>query len=128
MSDELAWQERQDEKEWESKQAENAYENFIIETEQDWRRYEARIRELTDRVAELEAENVKLKAERRWIPCTEQMPKDNEYVLVYCSADGFYNIDCLYDGSWLEAADYYEEDVIVTHWMPLPESPEVKDE
>ena len=69
-----------------------------------------------------------LEAERRWIPCTEQMPKDNEYVLVYCSADGFYNIDCLYDGSWLEAADYYEEDVIVTHWMPLPEPPEVKDE
>ena len=83
---------------------------------------------LTARIAELEAENEKLKAERRWIPVEERLPKDNEYVLVYCSANGFYNIDCLYDGSWLEAADYYEEDVIVTHWMPLPELPEVKDE
>ena len=55
MSDEAARQERQDEKEWEAKQAEAAYENYIIETEQDWRRYEARIRELNARVAELEA-------------------------------------------------------------------------
>ena len=62
MSDEAAWQERQDEKEWEAKQAEAAYENYIIETEQDWRRYEARIRELNARVAELEAENKWLKA------------------------------------------------------------------
>ncbi len=59
MSDEAARQERQDEKEWEAKQAEAAYENYIIETEQDWRRYEARIRELNARVAELEAEVTK---------------------------------------------------------------------
>ena len=61
MSDEAARQERQDEKEWEAKQAEAAYENYIIETEQDWRRYEARIRELNARVAELEAENAELR-------------------------------------------------------------------
>jgi len=46
---------------------------------------------------------------------------------VYDSNNGFYNIDCFYNGDWLEIHDYWTEDVKVTHWMPLPEPPDMVD-
>ena len=66
-------------------------------------------------------------ARPEWISVKDALPKDNEYVLVYDSNNGFYNIDCFYNGDWLEIHDYWTEDVKVTHWMPLPEPPDMVD-
>jgi len=70
--------------------------------------------ELIARIAELEEE-------RRWIPVDERLPDDSTMVLFTdgvtkgigkFSEDGFY--DYWYDGFFNKP---------VTHWMPLPESP-----
>jgi len=108
--------------------------------------------ELRDYIAELEAE---LKNAREligmtpepafpaWIPTSERLPKKDGYYLGYTNT-GLVSVHCLVDGhfivtyscehnwlitptSWiLESAS--SGDVHVTHWMPLPESPEARDE
>ena len=61
----------------------------------------------------------------KWISVKDALPKDTDYVLVYDSNNGFYNIDrLLNDGTWLGVSGYYTVDVIATHWMPLPEPPD----
>ena len=70
--------------------------------------------------------------ERRWIPVTERLPEDNVDVLVRRKTDcGMRSVaayrssgrDCwtITDGDYSEFYDHS-----VTHWMPLPEPPEVK--
>ena len=53
----------------------------------------------------------------RWIPCSERLPEVGEEVLVYSRSSGM-------------AVDYYDRGLFgysgVTHWMPMPEPPEVK--
>lgn len=61
-----------------------------------------------------------------WISCSERMPEDNVDVLVY--DDGIliarYNADEKYTSGWMESFECYPL-TNVTHWMPLPEPPEV---
>ena len=53
---------------------------------------------------------------RCWIPCSERPPEVGVEVLVYSRSSGM-------------AVDYYDRGLFgysdVTHWMPLPEPPEV---
>jgi len=74
---------------------------------------------LNARIAELEAA-------RRWIPVGERLPEENQQILstdgkefyldYYARWEGKDNPPCFCDGlSWA-----------VTHWMPLPEPPEVE--
>lgn len=63
-----------------------------------------------------------------WIPVSVRLPEKNEIVLVY---NGDYVESGVFYGErgfW--TTDCYEEDHIcgVTHWMPLPEPPEVKND
>ena len=54
----------------------------------------------------------------QWIPVSKQLPEDGVRVLVY---DGVlvYDADYSYDyGAWEWGAE-------VTHWMPLPEPPDL---
>lgn len=92
------------------------------------------IEKLTDRCARY-AEEIAVTQERtRWIPVTERLPEatDGDYVLAcvtwkdthidyqnavvmaFVSEEGLVDVemDCVLDG--------------VTHWMPLPEGPEVE--
>ena len=81
---------------------------------------------LTARIAELEAE-------RRWIPVGERLPeeftpvltfsKDNDKPVTAILAAGFWwsNVDDA--GFWSSNVDWA---LNVTHWMPLPQPPEVK--
>lgn len=79
------------------------------------------------RIAELEAE-------RRWIPVNERMPKDCERVLVYADnspqnyprrAFYIYRLE-----RWVsDEVNTYTVygPMTITHWMPLPEPPEVQE-
>lgn len=69
----------------------------------------------------------------RWIPVTERMPDSEEYVLVVMNGRHLNNTlenvvsfaNYVY-GEWWDAG--YPEVRIrsITHWMPLPEPPEVE--
>ena len=85
-----------------------------------------------DAVSELTIENEKLKAriaeleeKQRWIPVSERLPEDTERMLtiVYDAFEDTTAISILQhygDGDWFswDSGRY-----VVTHWMPLPESP-----
>ena len=82
---------------------------------------------LQQRIAELEAE-------RRWIPVSERLPeeftpvltfsKDNDKPVTAILAAGFWwsNVDDA--GFWSSNVDWA---LNVTHWMPLPQPPEVQE-
>ena len=76
---------------------------------------------LLARAEKAEAENATLKEERRWIPVREQMPTSGtQWVLL---KNGKMDFDFTYiDGG---RYDWWRNGSNVTHWMPLPEPPEV---
>lgn len=59
----------------------------------------------------------------KWIPVTERLPENGEYVLCFCRA----NIVCVLrrdkDGDWYENPTHVYMSGFVTHWMPQPEPP-----
>lgn len=68
-------------------------------------------------------------SESQWIPVTERLPEDHEYVLC-CGAKGGMFV------GWLEGAvcdsgnkamafQHGSQGRNITHWMPLPKPPEV---
>jgi len=77
---------------------------------------------LLARAEKAEAENATLKEERRWIPVREQMPTPGtQWVLL---KNGKMDFDFTYiDGG---RYDWWRNGSNVTHWMPLPEPPEVE--
>lgn len=87
------------------------------------------IERLTDRCARY-AEEIAVAQERtRWIPVTERLPEDSmQKVLVFVPhihgdiVDGGRYLGA--DGWVLEG--WYLTQFAVTHWMPLPEPPEVE--
>jgi len=75
---------------------------------------------LNARIAELEAE-------RRWIPVSERLPEKGNLVIGitdYCGYVFFEIVDD--DGQGIVLHPYRRCQGKVTHWMPLPEPPEVK--
>ena len=67
---------------------------------------------------------------RRWIPCNERMPQDMQKVLV-CTKKSKHAMQatyCVYGEVYCDfdvAGGGYLLVDAVTHWMPLPEPPEV---
>ena len=78
---------------------------------------------LLARAEKAEAENATLKEERRWIPVREQMPTPGTqwWVLLKNGKMGF-------DFTYIDGGryDWWRNGSNVTHWMPLPEPPEVE--
>lgn len=71
-------------------------------------------------------------AVNRWIPLTEMLPEKWKNVLVVLNQNGYRYIDIaeMYeDASWLVSGEFWYEknDPILTHWMPLPELPEIEE-
>ena len=71
----------------------------------------------------------------RWIPVEERLPEEGSFVLGaqydrIAPEDGYeveyflYGSKNVYNGSlWYSWSDNGGEDMVVTHWMPLPEPP-----
>ena len=59
-----------------------------------------------------------------WIPCSERMPELDVEVLVWFG--NFIYIDSLYYEKNLKEYWWQGNCKLPTHWMPLPEMPEVK--
>ncbi|MCD8149918.1 MAG: DUF551 domain-containing protein [Clostridiales bacterium] len=93
---------------------------------------------LEDAIAEMPAADVE--PVRKWIPCSERLPKDNSPVLIaYCDKDDRSDIDIaisqwseLYFGGnptgrmwWLPPFDYFTSNYDVIAWQPLPEPPKM---
>lgn len=79
------------------------------------------IERLTDRCARYAEEIAVLQERIRRIPVTERLPDVGVGILAY------YRDQHINMGSW-GSDDWLEEDVedgYITHWMPLPEGPEV---
>lgn len=70
-------------------------------------------------------ELLELRERTRWIPVLEKSPLFNIECLVYTSEGYQYVAALLVGGWWTEGVDEFLENV--THWMPLPEKPEVKE-
>lgn len=72
---------------------------------------------------------------QRWIPVEERLPEEGSFVLGaqydrIAPEDGYeveyflYGSKNVYNGSlWYSWPDNGGEDMVVTHWMPLPEPP-----
>lgn len=65
---------------------------------------------------------------QNWIKCSERMPEDDGYVLAY-RTDSCQVGELCYDkenGEFISfnfMGEHYLDKGIVTHWQPLPESP-----
>ena len=102
-------------------------------------------------IERLTAENAALREKQRWIPVTERPPEERTLVNVvwvnrvpepyYKKIKGvpFSDTACFYRGRWYwdspavldllaeygeDEIDLVDEEVEITHWMPLPEAPE----
>ena len=65
--------------------------------------------------------------ERRWIPVEERLPPDLELVLVNHEGTGIEMAARQPNGGWVICWTGFETNgVAYTHWMPLPEPPEVR--
>ena len=84
---------------------------------------------LLHRVVTAAADEIEhLRNERRWIPVSERLPEDGVAVLV-AGIGGFIDAAERENGCWYHTAPEHctqEWRHKVTHWMPLPEPPEVK--
>ena len=96
-----------------------------------WRRQYQQLREAAALVAKESAELL----ERQWIPVENRLPNLDELVLVIASGKPQENITLdnavelaeLYSDGWcLEMWPEWRTKAAVTHWMPLPEPPEVE--
>ena len=72
-------------------------------------------------VETLEADNAKLREERRWVPVGERLPELLQNVLV-CSSRGIHFASLDSRGQWLD--DDENPGKKITHWQPLPPGPE----
>jgi len=102
--------------------------NRIAELEKDLSNKEIEYTDLWDDALALQSRIAELEEERRWIPVSERLPKENAPVLVLTVLGGMF-VDFIHGKSVVTGnPDFYELDVEdVTHWMPLPQLPEVQE-
>lgn len=65
-----------------------------------------------------------LEEERRWRKCSEEMPSNEQEVLVWLTAGGSHGF--VLTSTYLDSQWYYGEDpqdCKPSHWMPLPSAP-----
>ena len=81
-----------------------------------------------DGVAKLKARIAELEEERRWRKCSEELPEDDETVIVLLGRTpktrGFFLTSRYVAGGWTYCEDPHE--CKPTHWFRIPKAPEVK--
>jgi len=60
-----------------------------------------------------------------WVPVSERLPECEVHVLAWDSREGCERIAYM-DGTWYMVGFDDDTAICVSHWMPLPEPPEVK--
>lgn len=86
------------------------------------------LQEYVDRCKRYADETMTLREERQWIPVTERLPALGERVLA--ASEGVFTGEAYLnrEGVWMRSYGVVWVslvDVPVTHWMPLPDAPEV---
>ena len=63
----------------------------------------------------------------KWISVKDKMPKEGKDVLTW---DGTYHyVDCVFKSSMNQSLEWFGKfQGCVTHWMPLPKPPRIKNE
>ena len=80
---------------------------------------------LLGKVETLEADNERLREERRWVPVGEKLPGDNVGVLAWGPFNNGAEMVWREQGKWLLSfVGTYIPDSTYTHWIPLPPGPE----
>lgn len=79
--------------------------------------------ELIDNAPEVETAS-------HWISCDDQLPSEKQNVLIFVKTKlcSFVEVGFLDNGVFSSSWDFEEIGVNVSHWMPLPEWPEIKKE
>lgn len=88
--------------------------------------------ELARKIMQMHARIAELEAAQRWIPVSERLPEDGEtvFVIIHDGFERFENgnevarLTYLGNGNWWS---WGRERYVVTHWMPLPNPPEVQE-
>ena len=68
-----------------------------------------------------------LREQPRWISVEERLPEKDKDVMCYSNKNGghmFFGYRGWISGEWMEGGSLHIGDV--THWMPLPDAPEVE--
>ena len=104
---------------------------------------EEEVREVLDKLMGDETNKIKrntVSLRQKWISVEERLPEAEKKVLVYAVGYAFgFEVDTVMaitcqsmhrDGSmyWHSPWQYFLSDYKITHWMPLPDAPEVDDE
>ena len=112
-----------------SNQVCNAWElSRIAELEHDLSNKEIEYTDLWDDMLEMQARIAELETERRWIPVSEGLPELDQDV--FAVVDGELDRGHFYqqwDGEVFFSSDEKGAMMVATHWMPLPELPEVQE-
>ena len=89
--------------------------------------------QLLNEIDRLRAELAAEREKHRWIQVSERLPKDYRPVLIYAAMQGqvLMGVHISAIPQWSSAGYIYYHGGIytsITHWMPLPQPPEVKDD
>lgn len=87
----------------------------IEELQEDNAALNGTVSNLIEQIAEL--------SKPRWIPATERLPQEREWVLCQCRAK-IRMVLRLQNGYWHQDSRHEFMSGFVTHWMPLPEPPQ----
>ena len=90
----------------------------IAELQNDNAALNGTVSNLIEQIAEL--------SKPRWIPVTERLPEDGQWVLVWGHGQKIPIMMFRESGAWID--DQFEFHTTVTHWMPLPEPPKEETE
>lgn len=84
-------------------------------------------RKLQNRIASLELQLAEAKARLAWIPVGERLPEEKQRILSTDGKEFYLDYYARWEGKDNPPCFCYGLSWAVTHWMPLPQMPEVQE-